>query len=59
MASMFEWNESKALSNKNKHGVTFEEASTVFKDILSLTIPDPLRSADEERYVIIGKSDNQ
>ena len=41
----------KAESNIEKHGVTFEEASTVFRDPLSLTIDDPLHSTVEERMV--------
>jgi len=52
----FEWNPQKAESNINKHGVSFEEASTVFQDPLSLTIDDPLHSIDEERMVQIGIS---
>ncbi len=47
MPLIFEWNEEKASYNKKKHQVSFEEASTVFKDTLSLTIPDPLHSEDE------------
>ena len=43
-------------SNFEKHGITFDEASTVFKDTLSLTIEDPLHSYDEERLVLIGMS---
>lgn len=52
----FEWNSEKALSNIQKHGVTFEEASTVFADPLSVTIQDPLHSLEEERSVTIGYS---
>ena len=43
-------------TNFEKHGITFDEASTVFKDTLSLTIEDPLHSYDEERLVLIGMS---
>lgn len=42
--------------NFEKHGIRFEEACTVFRDPLSLTIPDPLHSENEERFVIIGHS---
>jgi uncharacterized protein len=42
--------------NRRKHGVTFEEAATVFSDTLSSTIPDPLHSDSEERFVIIWQS---
>ena len=55
----FEWDEQKAALNKNKHRVSFEEASTVFGDPLSLTIDDPLHSINEERFTIIGKSYKQ
>ncbi|MBW4472212.1 MAG: BrnT family toxin [Stenomitos rutilans HA7619-LM2] len=52
----FEWNPYKAESNAKKHGVKFEEASTVFNDSLSVTFPDPDHSVGENRYVIIGVS---
>ena len=52
----FEWDPQKAESNIEKHGVSFEEASTVFRDTLSLTIDDPLHSIDEDRVVLIGMS---
>ena len=48
MALKFEWNGRKAASNKRKHGVSFEEASTMFSDFLSITIADPLHLEDEE-----------
>jgi len=52
----FEWNENKAASNLSKHGVSFEEAKTVFDDPLYVDFYDPDRSKDEERYLIIGES---
>lgn len=52
----FEWDPQKAESNIEKHGVSFEEASTVFRDPLSLTIDDPLHSTGEKRMVQIGIS---
>ena len=52
----FEWDRSKNSTNLRKHHVGFNEASTVFDDPLSITIPDPDHSIDEERFVIIGKS---
>jgi uncharacterized DUF497 family protein len=52
----FEWNPDKTNSNLKKHGVSFNEASTVFNDPLSVTFPDPDHSFGEERYVIIGLS---
>lgn len=50
------WNPQKARSNRRKHGVSFEEATSVFYDPLSITIDDPLHSNDEERFIIIGIS---
>ena len=58
MALFFEWDDRKAQSNKRKHGVTFEEASTIFGDPLSVTIPDPAHSVGEDRFVTIGLSAN-
>ena len=52
----FEWDIEKAKGNERKHGVTFDEASTVFADPLSLTIHDPLHSENEERFILIGNS---
>jgi len=52
----FEWGTQKAKSNEQKHGITFDEASTVFEDPLSLTIHDPLHSENEERFTLIGVS---
>ena len=51
-----EWNPIKARTNRRKHGVTFEEAATVFTDLLSATIFDPLHSETEDRFIIIGQS---
>ena len=56
MSFTFEWDEEKAAQNLTKHGVSFSEASTVFGDLLSRTIPDPLHSATEERFVVLGQS---
>jgi hypothetical protein len=56
MPLTFEWDEKKARSNARKHGVTFDEASTVFSDARSLTIPDPVHSEVEERFVTMGSS---
>ena len=55
---IFEWDLKKANANQDKHGVSFEDASTAFRDPLSLTITDPLHSDDEERLVLIGMSHN-
>ncbi|MBW1786731.1 MAG: BrnT family toxin [Deltaproteobacteria bacterium] len=51
---LFEWNPRKANDNIEKHGVSFEEASMVFGDPLSLTIDDPLHSPGERRMIQIG-----
>ena len=59
MPLSFEWDESKAKSNLAKHGVSFEEASTVFGDPLSLTIPDPAHSHVEDRSIVLGQSHQQ
>ena len=55
----FEWDAKKARSNAKKHGISFLEASTVFGDANSVTIPDPLHSADEQRLVTIGCSQHR
>jgi uncharacterized protein len=55
----FEWNESKAASNVSKHGVSFEEAKTVFDDPLYVDFYDPAHSDDEDRYLIVGASDRR
>ena len=57
MGLAFEWNEEKAETNLKKHGVSFDEATTVFRDPISVTIPDPDHSIDEQRYVEIGSSE--
>ncbi|MGB2804745.1 MAG: BrnT family toxin [Candidatus Zixiibacteriota bacterium] len=56
MSLLFEWDRNKAQQNIKKHGISFEEATTVFGDPLSLTIRDPLHSIDDERFVVIGYS---
>jgi uncharacterized DUF497 family protein len=52
----FEWDSKKAESNEAKHGVSFDEAKTVFYDERALVIPDPDHSKLEERFVIMGMS---
>ena len=56
MPLTFEWDSRKARSNLVKHGVGFEEASTIFGDPSSLTIPDPEHSLSEKRYITMGKA---
>jgi len=52
----FEWDESKNETNQTKHGVSFEEASSVFSDELARLIPDPDHSDGEERFILMGLS---
>jgi uncharacterized DUF497 family protein len=56
---IFEWDPKKAESNTRKHGVGFDEASTVFGDPLSLLMPDPDHSLGEERFLVLGMSNRQ
>ncbi len=56
MALLFEWDTKKARRNLKIHEVSFDEASTAFRDPLSRTIDDPLHSQEEERIVLIGNS---
>jgi hypothetical protein len=52
----FDWDENKAARNSLKHGVSFEEAKTVFDDPLYVDFYDPNHSNDEKRYLIVGQS---
>lgn len=52
----FEWDTKKASSNERKHGVTFDEAKSVFSDENALVIPDPDHSQAEDRFIILGMS---
>ncbi len=52
----FEWDREKAILNRNKHGVSFEEAVTVFYDPLAATFDDPEHSAEELRLITVGYS---
>jgi uncharacterized protein len=56
---IFEWDPTKAAANVHKHGVTVDEASTVFGDPLNLLIADPDHSHDEERFVLLGMSNRR
>jgi hypothetical protein len=56
MALLFEWDRKKARRNLEKHGASFDEASMVFQDTMSITISDPLHSEGEERFVLLGYS---
>ena len=52
----FEWDETKAASGQQKHGITFEEASTVFDDPLGVIFDDEWHSDEEPREILIGQS---
>ena len=52
----FEWNARKATANLPKHGVSFDEAASVFFDPLSATGDDPDHSQDDRRFVTFGMS---
>ena len=54
----FEWDNTKAESNEQKHGISFEEAETVFYDENARLMYDPEHSLEEERYIILGISDS-
>ena len=56
MGLRFEWDKRKAESNAKKHGVSFQEASSIFADTLSITIPDPDHSASEPHFLDLGLS---
>ena len=51
-----EWDPRKNAANKRKHGVSFEEASTVFGDERALLLEDPDHSDDEDRFILLGLS---
>ena len=53
---IFNWNEHKAESNEQKHGVTFEEAATAFSDVDAQIYDDEGHSGAEERFVLLGYS---
>ena len=57
MSYSFEWDPRKAVSNLKDHGVSFDEARTVFADILAMNMPDPDHSEGEERFLVIGMSE--
>ena len=55
----FEWDPKKAAKNLRKHGVSFNEAATVFGDSLGTTVPDPDHSVAEDRYITVGMSNRR
>ena len=52
----FEWDPGKSLANQRKHGISFEEAQSVFLDENALMIHDPDHSEDEDRFILLGLS---
>ena len=56
IALQFEWDPNKAARNVEKHHVSFDEAATVFDDPAFITVIDEEHSADEDRYITIGRS---
>ena len=54
----FEWNPEKAKINFIKHGVSFEQATDVFRDLLQLTLFDEEHNETEERWITLGKAKN-
>jgi len=53
----FEWDPGKARDNRDKHGVSFDEAATVFRDPKAISIFDPDHSETEERWITMGISE--
>ena len=53
----FDWDENKNRINLEKHGITFQEASTVFYDDRAILFDDPEHSVDEERFLLLGMSE--
>jgi hypothetical protein len=52
----FEWDPKKAAANLKSHGVSFDEATSVFGDILAMNMPDPDHSEGEQRFLVLGMS---
>jgi uncharacterized protein len=55
---IFEWDDQKSKANQKKHGVSFQEALTVFSDPLSITVIDPEHSETEYRFIDIGLAES-
>ncbi len=54
----FDWDENKNEINRQKHGIAFEEASTVFFDESAILFDDPEHSEEEERFLLLGMSES-
>ena len=59
MTTRFEWDDDKAQANLHKHGISFEEAQTVFHDPFETTISDPDHSTNENRFITLGESNKK
>jgi len=59
LALEFEWDARKAAANLLKHGISFEEAATVFGDPFGRIVPDPRHSFGEERFALMGLSERR
>ena len=55
----FEWDENKNEINQRKHGISFDEVTSVFRDAFAIVFDDPDHSENEERFLIIGTSDKR
>ena len=55
----FEWDENKNKINQRKHGISFDEVTSVFRDAFAIVFDDPDHSDNEERFLIIGTSDKR
>lgn len=55
---LFEWDKSKATANFRKHGISFDEAKSVFSDEQAKLISDPDHSGEEDRFILLGYSSN-
>ena len=53
---VYEWDAEKARANRRKHGISFDEATTVFEDGLGRIVSDPRHSIEEDRHVLLGLS---
>jgi uncharacterized DUF497 family protein len=56
MDLVFEWDEGKNGANRQKHGVSFEEARSAFLDENARVVPDPEHSDEEDRFILLGLS---
>ena len=56
MGYEFEWDPAKERTNRRKHGVSFDEATSIFADPFSLNMSDPSHSVAEERFLVLGRS---